>query len=78
MENNYLRPETAELVTISLKDISKILPERILNPMKPIVLVPVDDATGEIAGMIGLPAKKPAIMNCIGSTAEMQETDAEN
>lgn len=75
MENNYLKPETAELVTISLNDIGKILPEGSINPMKPIVLVPVDEATGEIAGMIGLSANKSAVLSGLDSTAERQERD---
>lgn len=59
MDRNFLKPENAELVVVPLKDIQKIISTQHLDPAKPVVLVPVDDATGDVAGVVGFPAKAP-------------------
>lgn len=61
MDKEFLKPQNAELVTISLRELQKVLPSYNVNPAKPVVLVPVDDETGDVVGLVGLTAREPVL-----------------
>lgn len=75
MDKNFLKPETAELVTIPLGELLKILPQYTADPSRPVVLVPIDDATGDVAGMVSIPAMEPGlpVYGCAPGGAREQE-----
>lgn len=51
-DKNFLKPDRARIVEIPLKAMRALLPKDMENADKPLVLVPVDEETGEVAGMI--------------------------
>lgn len=76
MDSNYLKPQKAELVTIPLKDLQKMLSEYNIDPSKQVVLVPIDDNTGDVVGMVGLPGKGSVYRDPVCEAVEGQEGSA--